>query len=645
MSRNRRFSKKAKIAKKKKKHDVYKLNKCKMHKQNMAENAKDYVLNLSKRPINDTELCALAKGLKFVPSVRYNGRKLIRDFSKFERIMRLKYYFHMNKEIKTNNHPFKGKSKFQIPKFVDNGIEKYLFHTKLHLSEYKPNNGRNMSLEERKCLSLLRNDSSICIHKADKNNVTVIQNTSDYLEEGERQLNDGIHYEQIENIDINATMKLVRNITYEMKNKDEIDDVCFKFLLQEGKQVKIPKAYFLPKIHKVEQSTLESCRNNTVFKDKILVPGRPIVAQCSGPLENIGKFLDYFLLPIVRKQDTYISDTSDFIRKIESTRLRNNPLLISYDITSLYTNLKFSEIMHSVEKAFDDNLTIDYEIKRPETKSLMDILQIILTKNEFTFNNKSYKQIIGASMGAIASPEICDVAIYDHIKQIMDNFPSKDNIIFHHRMRDDGFIIFDGTSDQIVNLFEKANAKHDLLKFTYEIDSDSMKFLDTEIYKGNRYQSTGILDIKCYNKKTEKFQYLQCSSCHPQRCFKSFVKGEGIRLLRNSSDKDEYKNRINLFIEKLSKRGYKKEYVWKILNGIRHSDRVTKLINRCKSKNKVWKNMFITTYHHNADILQRIITKFWYFVQRDPLTKHIFKTKPCVAFKRGQNIKDILTTH
>ena len=82
---------------------------------------------------------------------------------------------------------------------------------------------------------LLRNDSSICIHKADKNNVTVIQNTSDYLEEGERQLNDGIHYEQIENIDINATMKLVRNITYEMKNKDEIDDVLNSYCRKENK--------------------------------------------------------------------------------------------------------------------------------------------------------------------------------------------------------------------------------------------------------------------------------------------------------------------------------------------------------------------------------------------------------------------------
>lgn len=645
MSRNRRFSKKAKIARNRKKHNAYKLQKCKMQIQTMAKNAKEYVINLSTRQINDTELCALAKGLKFVPTTKYIGRNVLRDFCKFERNMRLKYYFHKNGNVKTYNHPFKMKSKFEIPKFADNGVEKYLFYTKLYLSEYIPNQGKNMSLDERKCLSTLRNDPSICIHKADKNNVTVIQNTSDYIEEGERQLNDGIHYEQIENVCIDETMKLIKNLTYEMKNKDEIDDVCLQFLLQEGKPVKIPKAYFLPKIHKLEQNKLKLCQNNEISKEKILVPGRPIIAQCSGPLENIGKFLDYFLLPIVRKQETYLSDTTDFIRKIESIRLENNPILISYDITSLYTNLKFPEIMNSVEKALNSNENIEYDIKRPGTESLMKILHILLTKNEFTFNGKSYKQIIGASMGAIASPEICDVAIYDHIKQIIEDFPFKNNIIFHQRMRDDGFIIFNGTSEQIVNLFEKANEMHDLLKFTFEIDTESMKFLDTEIYKGKRFEQDGILDIKCYNKKTEKFQYLHRNSCHPQKCFKSFVKGEGIRLLRNTSDKNEYKKRINLFVEKLTKRGYKKEQVWKILNNIHHNDRITKLKNKCKNKNKTYKNMFITTYHHNADMLQRILTKFWYFVHKDPTTKNMFKSRPCVAFKRGKNIKDILTVH
>ena len=45
----------------------------------------------------------------------------------------------------------------------------------------------------------------------------------------------------------------------------------------------------------------------------IQVSARPIISQCGAPTEKIGRFLDYFLKPIVKKQNTYIKDIRDFI--------------------------------------------------------------------------------------------------------------------------------------------------------------------------------------------------------------------------------------------------------------------------------------------------------------------------------------------
>lgn len=327
MGHTRRYYKNKKRNKTKNKHIRFKHNLAIENKKRDLNFHKEFVPNLSKRDITETEFKVIAKGLKFVPTNKCNHRQLIKDFQSFERSLLLKYYFGTNVRIATKIHPFKIKSNFQVPIIGDNSIEKYIFYTKHELSKYMPKIKYNMSKSERECIKKLKIDNTICIHKADKNNTTVIQNKRDYLTEGESQLNDGIHYTKIINIDIENTRKIVNKMVYRMKENDEIDEMSFKFLREEGKTVKTPKAYFLPKIHKLSTETLEMYQNKCMNKEKVHVPGRPIISQCSGPLLNIGKYLDYFLLPLVKTQDTYLSDTSDFIRYIENTHTEQSDLL------------------------------------------------------------------------------------------------------------------------------------------------------------------------------------------------------------------------------------------------------------------------------------------------------------------------------
>jgi hypothetical protein len=77
-----------------------------------------------------------------------------------------------------------------------------------------------------------------------------------------------------------------------------------------------------------------------------------MISQCNGPLERIGRYLYYFLHPLVKTQSTYISDTGDLIRSFQNCTFDNNVLLVTYDITSLYTNLRFEEITQAIQRHY-----------------------------------------------------------------------------------------------------------------------------------------------------------------------------------------------------------------------------------------------------------------------------------------------------
>ena len=105
------------------------------------------------------------------------------------------------------------------------------------------------------------------------------------------------------------------------------------------------------------------------------------------------------------------------------------------------------------------------------------------------------------------------------------------------RFIDDVFSLWNIDNHEIDLFLEQANSFHPT-KFTAEISVKKITFLDTAVYKGERFQKDAILDIKIRYKPTETFQYTHYTSCHPPGVKRGFIKGEVIRLQRtNSSEK------------------------------------------------------------------------------------------------------------
>ena len=73
------------------------------------------------------------------------------------------------------------------------------------------------------------------------------------------------------------------------------------------------------------------------------------------------------------------------------------------------------------------------------------------------------------------------------------------------------------------------------LNLLLEISDKEINFLDTTVYKGERFHNQGILDIRTHFKPTETFQYTHFSFCNPHRVRKGLIKGESLGLLRSNS--------------------------------------------------------------------------------------------------------------
>ena len=104
----------------------------------------------------------------------------------------------------------------------------------------------------------------------------------------------------------------------------------------------------------------------------------------------------------------------------------------------------------------------------------------------------------------------------------------------------------------------------DPIKFTAEISDKEINFLDTTLFKGERFNKQAILDIRTHFKPTETLQYTYFSSCHPPGVRKGFIKGEALRLRRTNSSVKSFVENIKQFKTCLCARDYPNSLVERI---------------------------------------------------------------------------------
>ena len=157
-----------------------------------------------------------------------------------------------------------------------------------------------------------------------------------------------------------------------------------------------------------------------------------------------------------------------------------------------------------------------------------------------------------------------------------------------YRCRDDTICFGSGDEHELANFISCINTVHPTLEFTRDQWSKTeINFLDLTLYKGERFNNTQVLDIKCFSKPCDTFQYISRDSSHPNACFSGMVKGEAIRYIRNSSSETEYEQKLDFFNSKLLTKGYKKSVVLICLADISYKRRNIYLEDVPKMTNEI----------------------------------------------------------
>ena len=138
-------------------------------------------------------------------------------------------------------------------------------------------------------------------------------NTTDYLREGYRHLQDDRFYQKIENdITHNISDKITEELL-KMRSLDLISEKNFEYL--NIKNPREARFYFLSKIHK---------------KD---IPGRPICSSINYPTSQISKFIDEHIKQYVPKTKSYVRDTQHFFSRLKQLgQIPEGALLVTLDV-------------------------------------------------------------------------------------------------------------------------------------------------------------------------------------------------------------------------------------------------------------------------------------------------------------------------
>ena len=107
------------------------------------------------------------------------------------------------------------------------------------------------------------------------------------------------------------------------------------------------------------------------------------------------------------------------------------------------------------------------------------------------------------------------------------------------RFLDDIFMIWEHTKEEFYKFVKILNTHHPSIIVKAELISESMHFLDTVVYKGNRFKETGTFDTKVYFKPTDTLELLHKKSHHPNHTFKGLIKSHILRYVRICNNKQD----------------------------------------------------------------------------------------------------------
>ena len=218
-------------------------------------------------------------------------------------------------------------------------------------------------------------------------------------------------------------------------------------------------------------------------------------------------------------------------------------------------------------------------ILEPKDRNLMERVILFLLRNQFVTSTlcesgRIFQVEQGSGIGFVASGEISDsvfLAVMERQYILKQEVRQERHIKAYFRYRDDIFLIARGGNGNLGTLAK--HWKHVAISYKspyliegWVVSSESVVYLDTELYKGPRWKTVRKLDSRTHTKPSSLCVPLSPLSSHPKWVHNWWPLGEIRRFARRSTQHKEFIKTRDRFIERLERYNYDETVINKCKN-------------------------------------------------------------------------------
>ena len=202
---------------------------------------------------------------------------------------------------------------------------------------------------------------------------------------------------------------------------------------------------------------------------------------------------------MAREVKSYIKDTNDFLKNLRSLPNLPDDILCTGDVIGLYPNIPHDEGLSALRKRLDLK-----QEKDVTTSTLVELAEVVLKNNIFTFMEKTLKQKHGTAIDTKFSPLYSILFMAELEVEILSEIELKPYLWW--RYIDDIFFLWEHREEKLKKFIEYLNEKHLTIKFTAEWFQTSINILDVSVSFID-----GKITTDLYVKATDSHQYLHSS--------------------------------------------------------------------------------------------------------------------------------------
>ena len=116
------------------------------------------------------------------------------------------------------------------------------------------------------------------------------------------------------------------------------------------------------------------------------VPIRPIVLYSASPLYSIEEYVAKILETYAKNENNNAKNSTTFLNYISNVPIEDEVIMVSFDFTSLYTNIPISDTLNKIKDYVNNDDQFTRKTAIPQDKFL-DQVNLVLTTTWYTFNS------------------------------------------------------------------------------------------------------------------------------------------------------------------------------------------------------------------------------------------------------------------